>query len=294
MLREAENNVIIEGMLIEVDIQEREGKEPNNPYLFGKYVVRVEQEIDGIAVVNEVPIQCFSTKLTKAGKTNPSYTNINKLRNEFRSLAATGDPATASYISVTRGRLEENSFWGRDGNLVNGTRISANFMNQISKIDCKNKAEFSLEMVIGAINEEYRDDEATGNLLIKGIVPKYGGRVDVMDFIVKKPSAVDHIQSNWNRGDTVRVMGKINYTYRVERTEIEMGFGDPEIKERTISVKELVITSGSPAGYDEDRAYDAAEIKTALTNRSIYHEELKTKAAQKKEPKETFGDDLGF
>ena len=46
-----------------------------------------------------------------------------------------------------------------------------------------------------------------------------------------------------------------------------MGFGEPVITPHTTSVRELIITSGSPSGFDGDMALDTNEIAAALQER---------------------------
>ena len=60
-----------------------------------------------------------------------------------------------------------------------------------------------------------------------------------------------------------------------------MGFGDPIIEDRTISVKELIITSGSQSALDGDLAYDADEIREALKRRQASLDEQRDKASKK-------------
>ena len=84
---------------------------------------------------------------------------------------------------------------------------------------------------------------------------------------MRSPEAVDFISTNWKQGDTVRVAGKVNFSATTTYTEEEMGFGEPVITPHTVSVRELVITSGSPSGFEGDMALDTNEIATALQER---------------------------
>ena len=154
---------------------------------------------------------------------------------------------------------------------------------------------FEAVIVIGNIKEEVRNDEPTGRLIVKGILVQYGERADVVDFIVASTDAINHIQTYWNEGDTVRVAGKVNFSSRVIHEEKEVGFGDPIIEDRTISVKELIITSGSQSALDGDLAYEADEIREALKRRQATLDEQKDNASKKEAaPAEKKSTDFGF
>ena len=47
MLKQAENNVKIEGILSEVDVKEGVSKATQKPYIMGEIKVRVNQDING-------------------------------------------------------------------------------------------------------------------------------------------------------------------------------------------------------------------------------------------------------
>ena len=101
--------------------------------------------------------------------------------------------------------------------------------------------------------------------------------------MVASEAAIKHIQTYWQKGDTVRIAGVINFSSKVETEVIEMGFGDPQLKNRTVSVTELLITKGSQGALDEEFSYDRDLISEALTRRQAYLTELKNNTAKKEE-----------
>ena len=295
MLRQADNKVCIEGILSEVDIKTGESKKDQKPYIMGEIKVKVTQDINGKTEHMEIPVNMFATKETKKGGINPAYQNIQKIKEEYTSIASCGNEDEASRIRIDRAEIGENAFWGNNGVLVSRPRIRASFSSRIKKDECKENATFEAVIVIGNIKEEIKNDEPTGRLVIKGILIQYGGKADVVDFIVASNDAINHIQTYWNEGDTVRVAGKINFSSRVIHEEKEVGFGDPIIEERTVSVKELIITSGSQSALDGELAYEAEDIKEALKQRQATLDEQKENSSKKEtsvtEKKNT---DFGF
>lgn len=271
-MNQTENKVKIEGILSEINVREGEFKQKTTnvmmPYLSGDIKVRVNQVVNKVPTEEEVPISFFVTKYKKDGGENPAYKSVNDLRNNFISLAAAETPEQADCVRITLASIRENMFYGRDGRFVSMPQINSSFFNKISRTECKPEASFQAVICIGNIKEEIdKNGDPTGSLIIQGILPQYGGKVDVADFFVRSPEAVDFISSNWKQGDTVRVAGKVNFSATITYTEEEMGFGEPVITPHTTSVRELIITSGSPSGFDGDMALDTNEIAAALQER---------------------------
>lgn len=284
MLNQAKNNVKIEGILSEVDIKEGSSKVDNKPYIMGEIKIRVSQEINGVDKDIEIPVNLFATKNKKAGGINPAYEAIKKIQDEYTSIAACGDESKASRVRIDRGEIGENAFWGNDGRLVSIPRVRTSFMTRIKADECNSKATFENTIVIGKISDEIKNDEPTGRLIVKGILVQYGEKADVIDYIVASEEAINHIRTYWNEGDTVTVAGKINFSSKTIREEKQVGFGEPIIEEKTISVKELIILSGSASALEGDLAYDAEEIGKALKDRMSRLEEAKNKKASASAP----------
>lgn len=281
MLKQAENKVVIEGILSEVDIKTGVSKNTNKEYIAGEIKVKVDQDILGETKEIEIPISLYATKTTNAGGPNPAYEAISKIQNEYTSIAACGNEEEASRIAINRAELTENAFYGSNGVLVSMPRIRASFTQRIKADDCKPKATFQNTIVIGKIQEEIKNDEPTGRLIIKGIVPQYGEKVSVIDFIAASEESINHINTYWNEGDTVVVAGKVNFSSKTVTEEKSVGFGEPIIEERTISVRELIISSGSETALEGDLAYDPEDINKALKERAAYLESTKEKSQEK-------------
>lgn len=296
MLEQAPNKVTIEGILSEVDL--KEGTTKNNPanpqksgreYIGGNIKVRVDQEVNGKQEENEVTVRLFAMKNKNDGNPNPAYENIRKIKDTMTSIAACGNVEDATRVRITTGSITENAYYSMSGNLVSMPQINASFVQAIRKDDCKPKADFDATIVVGSIKDEIRDDAETGRLIIKAVLVQYGGKVDAVDFIVASTSAVNHIRTYWSEGDTVEVAGKVNFTSRTIKRTKEVGFGDPIVDERTVSVRELIITSGSEEGFSDETAYNADEIKKALAER-----QTRIEASKKKEEVNTSTKSAGF
>lgn len=284
MLQSKENSVKIEGILSEIDLENRsyikEGR--NVECIGGSIKVRVTQILNGEQVELEVPVSLFSNKLTNAGKPNPAYVSIERVMKEFNSIAAVGIDA-ADRVRITGATIRMNEYYGQTGNLNSYPRINASFVTKITDLSKYNpEATFSAIFAIGDMGYETDRDgvEIPDRYKIRGILPQYGGTVDVVDFFALSPNVINGI-SGWERGDTVKVLGKLNFTSKVEEKVIEVDFGEPQVRKQTVSVSELVITGGSAAPLEGEFAFDWDEIEEGLKARQARLAAMKEKGSNK-------------
>ena len=288
------NEVVIDGILSEVKLQEGTDKN-GNPAIYGEYKVRTTNTIDGREYKVEIPVRVYQSKITKNKKENPAYATAMKIMKDYVSIAAGGEEkATAIRLPEKSTSLQENFFMSKTtSQMVFSSGIRASFVNEISKADIKPGARFKNIIVIGEKTYEVnKDDVETGRLIIKGIIPQWGGKVDVVDFIVENRRIVDHIDKNWQKGDTVLVGGYINYTSVVEtKTDDSNTFGEVMQSQNTRSVREYIITGGHEEPLtEEEGAYSAEDISEALRERQSRIEEAKKKVSETtRKPTPSFG-----
>lgn len=276
------NKIDIVGILKELELEEKtttDGQE----IVVGKATIKVDQEISGQLAECEIPVEMYATKLTKEGKESKLYPIVLGYK-KLTSLAACPEdqPQMASKVTVTGATLFENVWFDTKSNQARSSyKIRSNFLNPYngSMEDFKPTAKFELSgVILETAPELNKEGTETGRLKVTMAVVNYGGKVDIIPLIAESPSAVNFISANWNQGDTVKVAGRVKISHRVDRWEEAQGFGDPIIREKTVSCREFIITSGSEAGMDEDHSYDADDIKAGLQERKTRIEQSKTKA----------------
>lgn len=302
------NIVKIEGILSEIDLKygSYTKTDANNQSVTMKTVggsikVRVNTAINGEAKELEIPVHMFALQYTNAGTPNPAFESIERVMNEFVSIAAS-DVDRADRIRITRGAIQMNEYYGQNGNLVSFPRISASFISKIRKEDCKPDATFTAVFAVGEKGYEVdRDGVETNVYKIKGLIPQYGGKVDVVPFVAINPGVIDAVSNYWTEGDTVKASGKLNFSSKTEEVTVNVDFGEPTTTTRTISVSELVITGGSSTPLEGDYAISFEDVKVALADRKNRLAELKEKSQNKgtsgKAPAPAAGNkfkDLGF
>lgn len=280
MLEEKTNLVEVIGVLSEVDI--KEGTKDGKDYLAGTIKVKSKIEINKQKVDVEIPFNVYANKLTKNNTTNPAWESIKAIRDDGVSIAACGNEEEATYVRVysSNGSIRENAFYNQAGQLVSTSRIGVSFFNVVQRNKYEDEARFeTVIFLLKKIDEVDKEGNPTGRLIVKGAVPGYGGVVNVIDYVVTNIQAIEHINSFWNEGDTVKVYGKINFTTIVTTTMEETGFGEPVSKKQTTSKRELVITSGSAGALDPEESFSQEDITVGLEERLKRINATKEKAA---------------
>lgn len=302
-IKEAQSTNVVEisGILSQLEVEQKKTADGRN-YASAKATIKVDQEIGGKMVENEIPVKLFSMELKSDGKVSKIYTGILEMRDKFTSLAALPDDEKdkASKVVITSGQLKEN-IWvdPNSGQVRTGFEIDSNFMNAPRQgAEFESSARFELSGVImDTVRETDANQEETGRLKVKVAVVGWTGkdgvtRVDVIDLIAASDSAVNFIESNWEKGDTVNINGAISFNQSTKVWYEEQGFGEPIKRTKTQTRKELIILGGSPSGLEEEYSYDANDIKAGLAARAARVEEQKEKGNKPKTQKRASFDDV--
>ena len=253
------------------------------PYERATVTVRATQTYGGKEETSDVQVGMFATEFTSTGKPNPAWKSIMDLKH-MNTAQNVGIDA-AAHVRFTGATLSENNFVSRTGQLINGWQIRGSFINEAKLPDT---ASFIIDIFIMNMHDEVdREGDTTGRLVIKGGIVQYGGKLDVVDFIVEQPDTVEYISRNWKVGDTVNVKGRIRVTSWEEEVQ-SSGWGEDVPDTTTRFVRELIITKGDDEGKEEEFAYDPAEIKRAANDRKAMIEQMQINA-RKVAPKQGTG-----
>ena len=240
--------------------------------------VRVTQTYNNREETSEIPLSMFAAEYTNSGALNPGWKSIQDLKT-MKTVQNDGlaDADTVRFSGVS---LRENAFVTKQGALVDGWQLNCSFANTTNMSDV---ASFIIDIFIMDMKpEEDRDGDPTGRLIIKGGIVQYGGKLDVVEFIVEKPEHVDYIERNWNSNDTVTVKGRIRVTSIEEKSSgSDSSWGEDIPETTTRFVRELIITKGDDEGKEEEFAYDPMEIKKGFNKRKADLEQLQIDAKNK-------------
>lgn len=278
-LAQSNNEVVIEGILSEVDLTEGktgDGRE----YIRGNIIVAVDQEVEKVPEHDDVRVDMIAMKYKANGEPNPAYKSIKDVLN-LRRISTDGD--AADRVRVRGCRIEENVYEPAGSfDRVFGWKVSGSFVSKVTG-EFKPKAVFKNEIYLRAIEDEVDSSgEETGRLILKGFSVGYKGRLDMLKFAVGLPKAVDFIKKNWDIDSSVKVEGYIRNRFVEKSTtdEIEDGFGEAIDFGGSGIQRELVITRGGPVdrGWEEDDLRRAA----AMREERIETEIAKAKASRQK------------
>lgn len=269
---QAGNKLNLAGILM--DVTPGEGKlADGRPYKRATVTIRVTQTYGGKTETSDIQVGMFATEFTSTGKPNPAWKSLNDLM--LMKSAQKCGIENASHVRLTGATLQENNFVSRTGNLINGWQIRGSFINEAKVSDI---ASFVTDIFIMSMDDEVdREGETTGRLKIKGGIVQYGGKLDVVDFIVEAPDTVEYIQRNWEVNGTVTVKGRIRVLSQEEEVQ-SSGWGEDVPDTTTRFVRELIITTGDDECKEEEFAYDPVEIKKAFNERKAAIEQMQINA----------------
>ena len=278
ILEQATNKVNIVGKLLDTTFNHGVTK-TGAPYERANLTIRVTQTYNGQEEVSEIPVSMFASQFTSKGTPNPAYKSIQDLK-EMKTAQNVGFDA-ADTVRITSGTVRENNFVAKSGQLINGWQLNTSFINKGSTADV---ASFLLDIFIMDMHDEIdRNGEPTGRLIIKGGLVQYNGKLDVLEFVVEGSEKIDYIQRNWEINQTVTVKGRIRVTSVEEKSSGSEGSWGEEIPEiNTRMIRELVISTGSDEGKEEEFSYDPTDIKKAFNVRKAEIEQLLIDARQGK------------
>lgn len=287
MLKQSKNEVVIEGILNEVDLKVRKDKN-DRTYISGKVFFLVQQTINGVEDIDIIPVNVFAYELTKAGKQNPAFKSAKDLLDNYKSISSLGGGRdaieSADKYMVTGANIAVNQFTAADGREVTYPLIRGSFFQKVNiNKSLQPEASFTQEILIKKIEPEVKDDVETGRLLIDGIVIQYGEIPDIITYVVASKEAIDFIDNNWAPEDTVKIGGRIRWSVTEDTIEdnTEVGFGTPEKRVVQKTLREFVITSGS-GSYPEESSYNTEEVVAALQKKK---EDYEAKQKENQTPK---------
>lgn len=268
---QADNKINLVGKLLDVSFGEGKLADGRH-YERATATIRVTQTYGGKSETSEIPVGMFATDFTSTGKPNPAMKSIHDLK--LMNTAQNVGIDAAAHVRLSGVSLQENNFVSRNGQFINGWQLRGSFISEAKVSDI---ASFVTEIFVMEMHDETdREGTPTGRLVVRGGIVQYGGRLDVVNFIVEAPDAVEYVSQNWEVGQTIVVRGRIRVTSE-EHEVVSSSWGE-EVPDTTTSyVRELIITTGDDP-KEEDFAYDATEIKKAFNERKAAIEQMQENA----------------
>lgn len=264
-------------------------KNPGTPYISGTLDIATDDACLNIVTVNYT----YVTENTKNNTKNPTYTALNKIISEGKTILNDGMEAATMVKCDTA--LGLNDFTtdravtdtNPDG-WVHSKRNDGGFVTIVSKLDAeddRNKFEFDMLIngtrLVEANPEKHIDRDY---LIVKGAVFNFRNSILPVELVVKNAGGMGYFESLEASSSNLvftKVWGKIESQTIVDKREEETAFGEPAVKEYTRTVKEWVITGCAKEPYeigDETTGITAEEIKSAMAERETYLADVKKRA----------------
>lgn len=269
-LRQAFSRVKLKGKLLENNLEQNVSKKTQKPYIAGSLVLETSPD-------NTVKVEMYANKFKKDGNKSKLFSNFMTIMNNYKSVADVGREG-ADDVEFNSAELSPNAFQSNDGEIVEYVKIRGVFPNRI-KGDYEPKATFEVEVVVDGIFDEMDNEgeSPTGAKIIKGYLVGYGGSVSAVEFVVESDQGISFIESQYSKGDTVKLFGNlINEEIKTKRVE-EMGFGEDIVSEKTTTKRKFLVTRGS-APLTGNKAYAVEEVEEAIKIRNI---NLKSESSNK-------------
>lgn len=283
MLFEMDNMVFVEGILAEIGLQEFSNKDKDTGAVTegikGNIKVKVKTELvkDGPEVELIVPVSVYVNRLTKKNNEHPSYANLLSLIHDGKSIASVGEEL-ADCVRIGGGKIKmvEST---KSGKLVTYPSISASFINIIKPSDMQYKAKTEIEGIICGMNPKL-DSEGmeTEDTIISLLTVGYNNYAEIVPILVNNPKYRDAIKATYTEGDLVRVAGRLNFSSKTEQTVEEVEIGEPIVKNKTISVSEIIL-SGINSSKNTEVEITPKDITDAIASRQARIDEKMKKDA---------------
>lgn len=267
--KETYNKITIVGLLTEVNLTERtyqSGKNAGKGFISGTIVIKSMLENEA----NLFEVHLFANEQTKEGA-------INKLFAEYKNLKT-----LLNAMVEVNGALSENRYYSdKAGSIISVNQLSGRFINKAAA----GKTDVAIFEISGFVNREliekvnkksevYMYELELGQQL-------YGGtRAQLMKFHVdpSKAEIVNHIQSSYTLGSTVRFYGDLRWVTKTSTYEQpDAAFGEAKVRTSTIVNHNYYITGGLEP-LEGETAYEPEEIKAFGKAIAAYDVELAAKA----------------
>jgi len=225
------NIVRVTGTLVEVNLETKQSQNTGNDFISGSIVIK--SVIAGREQLTDIHLYASSVK--KDGGSNKFFETYGALEGKI-----------GKRISV-QGEIEENRYYNEgSGQVISFNRNKGTFIND-AKSNEVDQAKFEFAgYVIKPVSERVDKD---GNVLFYEISlaqSNYNGTMPIVaKFTINDMKIVKVVETLYEKGLTVKVMGDVSIiSEMIEYTE-ETAFGEPVVKESQRTYRNYIVTSGT-------------------------------------------------
>lgn len=267
------NGVNLRGFVFSHTLTERDITPANGePYhaIMGDVTVATDEK-----AMNTVKVRFFTRELTKAGKTNATFTNLKQIADEGKTFESVGTDAFKVRVD---GDITSNDFYGRDGQLVSAKSVRGSFLHFLNPGEAfgDNPAFFEADTLVQRVAEKEGND-GSEYLELAGYVFNYRGAVSPVTFSVSIPGGIKFFE-NQDLPYFGKLQGRIKSTTVVTEKEADDndgGFGEEIVQPTTRTFRTWEVVSGKANLGMDDSTITEEELKKAVQERETYLAKLK-------------------
>jgi hypothetical protein len=214
-----------------------------------------------------VPVDMLAYELKADGTKSALFDRTAEVMNYPAASTSTNNNAIS--VSVTRGRVQDNTFYSdRDSKVIENWKLQATFVDQATR-NADRINNFSITGIIDSIKDVLNNEgEPTNELKLELLVVGYKESVMRVGLFVTQPTGIEYINKNWNVGDLVTVNGTVEYKTDVVTNTHEAAFGDPIVKTYTNTSRRLLVRSGSVPKPEDEHTYPRKKLLALLTDKN--------------------------
>lgn len=253
LLRESKVAVKCMGVLTENTLEMKKDKDGVDA-IVGELKIKTDD-------LTTIPFNVYVSKLKSDKSESKLYKGFETIMNEYKSVADVGEEeATKILVSEKFGTIRPNMYVNQAGTVVTDFKFQSNFYTSNPK-NYEAGNEFEVEAFVKRVHEEVVKGEATGRVIVEGLISTYKGEIFPINFVAEADIA-DAVMSELSQNETRIFFGKFVNTSVEHVREIPMAIGKPKIEKTYEYRREFVITNVSEA-EDDEHALPVDVVKAA-------------------------------
>lgn len=280
------NETHIEGLLYDHKLEKKvtgaNSKAPGTEFIAGTISIATDDALENVV---QIHYTYETATFAKSGSANSRFPVLSKIIDENPTVLNVGADKALKLRCDSAVELNE---WYRDVNDEKPQSIVRNeggFIHVVNALneDEKQRNTFKTDMLITSVKDVEADPEKKidAHVKVKGAVfQDYRKQLLPVEFVVRGKGGMQYFQNldvSAKNPVFTTVWGRQLSKTVVTRTETESAFGENEVRERTNTTREFVITgcSKEPYEFDDESTITKAEISKMMADRELALADIK-------------------
>lgn len=284
------NETHIEGLLYDHKLEKKvtgaNSKAPGTEFISGTISIATDDKMENVVQIHYT----YETAVfAQKGTQNSRFPVLSKIIDENPTVLNVGADKAMKLRCDSAVELNE---WFReltDDKPVSVIRNESGFIHVVNSIneDEKQRNTFKTDMLITGVKDVEADPEKKIDAYVKvkgAIFQDYRKQLLPVEFVVRGKGGMQYFQSldvSAKNPVFTTVWGRQLSKTVVTRVETESAFGENEVRERTNTTREFVITgcSKEPYAFDDEDTITKAEVSKMMADRELYLADIKKRRA---------------